>query len=58
MTELSLGVGVTVRAANATESEELGEGNAALGRLGMAGGEEEVGVRVCGFIVNRSRDGW
>jgi hypothetical protein len=54
--ELGLGVEVTVRAANETELEELGEGNAALGRLGMAGGEEEVGVRVCRFIVNRSRD--
>jgi hypothetical protein len=52
--ELGLGVEVRVRAAKATESEELGKGNAALGRLGMAGGEEEVGVRVCRFIVNGS----
>jgi hypothetical protein len=54
--ELGLGVEVGVRAANATETEKLGEGNAALGGLGMAGGEEQVGVRVCGFIVDRSGD--
>mgnify|MGYP003529757694 FL=1 len=43
---------VRVRAADATEAKKLREGNAALGRLGVTGGEEKVGVSVSRFVVD------
>jgi len=43
---------VRVRAADATEAKKLRERNAALGGLGVTGGEEEVGVGVSRFVVD------
>ena len=49
---VGLDLEVRIGAADASETEELRKGNAGFGGLGMAGSVVEVGMAVCGFVVD------